>query len=948
MALQRLARMKGIVGILATVALGLAAAGSRGLAQDVARPDGKDPSAEEARLVEVSPLATETPYETLLVGVAEPSPQEWSMSTPQPGQYVVTLNMTPGERGTDRFGYGDGDLRAFVEFQRPRPWSGQSKAFRITVPEGQARTQMFLDGKMSLRRVDIARVTRPVATPDGRIRQLAESSNRTVLRPAQNAPGKPACVILAPREGVEAKWARELGASVGIEVADEPEIILPFPASPMAKDRADCNLILLSAGTGGPLTQALRRAAQIGENRAIPGEGGYVIRTIARPFRGKANVIVISGGGEKGLAAGIRAFAPEVEPQSGDLVWNRFLLESPGDRWRDLRPSVYQMPDDDDRWSAWAEETAKPIAATDIRTYLTATVNFGSHYWRTGNVRFADLFKERMFRMERERIYARSGSDDSHMYLGSLLRTWDRVEEAPVFSVEDRLRITNYLLQCGEGRGSFERAYTKHFTQYSGPVRMRQNHQTFLAAGMLQAALYFGRHYDLGRAAIWQSWCDDTVLNATAWGHAAEDSPLYEPMVFAHVARMLHDQGISTRGHEATRHWPEAALRFAALRDSFGLSASYGDCGDLADAGHLSHFAVMRDDWDWPAAQFLIDNAIRGYRHVLVNRTTGPGSPEYAYVQGSTDVGGLLPPSDPAKARKALEFLSGLAAVPMTEGFWRYMTGQVGNEAFWARHRRPEAIPYARTADKIQFRSGWAVSDEYLLLETLGWANHGHLDLGAIVQYCQGGRLWLVDAGYDNLGPEHHSTLEVVRNGQPSFGHYEGETGRWGDFRTGPQMLEITRLEAEQGFQLACRARSMGGAAWERAIDGGNDRALCIADTVTADEPGEYVLNFRLRVLGRLEGKDGEWIVHQDGASLPVVLEMAEGDQVAVAPPMADAHNATGLLQYGRYYRFMQGVGPADALARNFPFTLEWRRTITLARGQRTIFRAMLGPSRKP
>ncbi len=73
-----------------------------------------------------------------------------------------------------------------------------------------------------------------------------------------------------------------------------------------------------------------------------------------------------------------------------------------------------------------------------------------------------------MFKMEDDAIYGTGGGKDSHMELYALMRGWDRVEESPVFSTAERLRITNYLLHCVEGPEGFGDTYGI-LHAYSGP-----------------------------------------------------------------------------------------------------------------------------------------------------------------------------------------------------------------------------------------------------------------------------------------------------------------------------------------------------------------------------------------------------------------------------------------------------------------------------------------------
>ena len=879
---------------------------------------------------------------------------QWVMPTPDAGQYVVSLFLFSGEKRPGRFGYIEGEAEhVSPEFREKGKWSPCVKAFRIDVPEGQKRTRMFITGvDVYFCRADISRITGPVRHASGQIETLADSSYRTVIRRPSGDKGKPACVVLAPKEGVEAELARQLGKNLDVPVALEPELKEPFPTFPAIEGATpDTNLILLSAGVGGPLVQAMRRAELIGENHAIPGPGGYVIRVVPRPFAGKGNVIVISAGDKAGLEAGIKAFKPRLDEATKELVYDTFLVDLPGERWAKLRPWWYTVRDNDPIWDKLRKELDLPFGGAKSyavsRAYIATTHEYARRYWLTGKLRWAEITKARLEKMIKDDIYGGEEGHDSHMELYGLLQAWDRVEEASIFSAEDRLRITNYLLnRCVEGNEGFGRAYAG-YREYSGAVRMRHNHQTILGAGLMQAYLYFGRLYGLGRASMWRAYCDDLILNGTWWGHAPENSPNYELRTFLEVADMLHYQGLSTKGQEGTRNWPLAAARFLAVRDSFGLPACYGDCWDWSEFGSLQFFEMMRDEWDWPAAQFAIDRVIRGLRQA--DPTSDAAEALYAYLHGSTDVGGLLKPPDPAKLAEALKPLTGLVALPMTEGYWKYMTGQVGNKDFWDKVGRPEPIPYDKTADKVIYRGGWGTGDEYLLLETIGWADHGHMDLGTISQYCQGGRLWIVDYGYNNVGPEHHSTLEVKRDGKAAWGQFKGIDSRWGDFRSGPQVFEIVKLDCGQPatsspttlpaaagpFTIVCQAKGMAGATWERSISGGDGKPLVIRDTLTADEPGQYEIVFRLRLLGSVEGEKGKWTARQKGASLPLTLDVAEGDEAAIAKWLPDDH-ARDAGAYGRVPFVDKG---------GIPKTLEWRRTIKLAKGEVTSFSARLGPA---
>ena len=278
----------------------------------------------------------------------------------------------------------------------------------------------------------------------------------------------------------------------------------------------------------------------------------------------------------------------------------------------------------------------------------------------------------------------------------------------------------------------------------------------------------------------------------------------------------------------------------------------------------------------------------------------------------------------------------------MGQGYYDYLSGAISQRTFWKRHPKPTNPPYDRTADKIQYRSGWEPDAEYLLFDALGWANHGHMDLGTLVQYCEGGRLWIVDGGSENTAARHHSTLDVSRDGEPAWRKFKGEAGRWGDFRDGPQMMEVlnqrpTSPGTPGTFEFTCRARNVAGATWVRRVSGGGGDQLVVQDTLTAEKPGRYELHFRLRLLGAVSGTGGQWKVDQKDRKLAVLLDAHGGDETSLAPWEPDSHTQ----DEGRYpwYPFVDDDGR--------PKTIDWHREVTLESGQKTTLTARLGPSQE-
>jgi len=925
----------------------------------------------------VSPLAMEAPYdgfamdnaretlatfERLGVTLAGKSPDgltwtldnwsrlEWVLPTPSAGRYMVSLLFQSGAKRPGKFGCVVGGKEYVTdEFKMPgRKFGHGIRAVLVRVPDGQTSTRMFVAGDgFCVRRVAFSRVTRALEHADGKLVKLAPASYRTVIRRGAQQPDRPACVVLVPPDAAQAEQARRLAQRLRVPTRAEPELKAPFPAHPLSEEAGpDTNLILFNGRHAGPLARAMARAA-ICSGR--PSKG-WRIRTIPRPFRGRANVIVLAAKEPAALAQACEALVGLVRGQNGERVYDKFLAFPPDPEQGGAPVHVRDSRGPDDPWwQKYEEKLTQPQGGIKAygaaRQYQHLVSRLANTYWTTGNERHAELCKGFLLKMAKERGFTTYGRGTAaHMALHVLVRGWDRVEQAAVFSDEERLRIVNYLLDCLASDQGFPR--DGFFTHYTGKTRMRHNHQTVLGLGMMTGYMCFSRLYELGLADWWKAGCDALIANATAWGHAPEDAPSYEPGGFQHVANMLHCQGLTAKGAKGTELWPQTLLRFVATIDSFGFPAAYGNCWTSFKSGAIGFVDLMAEDWGWPARQFIADHRIRGFRHA---RPTDPIAGEkYVAAAGSTEVGGTRPPSDPRVVEEVLKPLLGLAAVPMGRGYYGFLAGQVGNELAWQQHEKPRVPPYEKTADKIQYRSGWGPQHEYLLFDTIGWACKSHMDLGAIIHYCAGGRLWIVDSGYAHKGLAYHSTLELARDGQSAWKERKNPGSlRWaGLLYEGQKLMEVVHLQPRRAgragpFRFTCRVNDHAGATWERTVSGGAGKGLQIEDVVTAEKPGEYEAVVRFRFLGELAGKAGRWRVRQIGAELPVALQTVGGDQLSVAPfqpePRSDSVHSTG-----RYpgYAFLEDE-------RGEPVTLQWTRTVRLEPGRKTVFRATLGPPRK-
>jgi hypothetical protein len=500
-----------------------------------------------------------------------------------------------------------------------------------------------------------------------RIEVLAESSYQTEIR---SSDGRPRAVVVAPRGSVEERIGRTLAKKWELPLIEEPQVLQPLPHYPFKDIDSDTHLILLSAGQGGPVVQALRRATWIVEDERVPGEGGYAIRTIPRPFaRSSANVIVLAGGDETALRKASEVFAPSKD-EAGNLVFDKFLTMQPGPKWQAVRSRWYELKTDDP-WFEYYRKIAREQSFNG-RAYGIHLAQIADRYWLSGNDEFARIYKELIDR-QLFGTFSEGSSNSDHMGLFYLVRSWDRIENSPVFSPEDRLRITNYILDCIDGWQGYPVRSCFSAARLTYPLRVRQNHWVILSNGMTQGYLYFWRLYGLERAEEWMRWAEDIAADALGWG-GPEDSANYQLRTFAEVSRHYRWQGLSTRNQPGTEHWLEYARRFIAIHDNFAMPSTFGDsytthamylpdgriCGDDVELhtyrdGLIEWLVALDEDWDFAPARWMLDRVIKqrrklnedGYNPVTVDLDLEPQrnkgidvtTAEFAWLFGSNSVG---------------------------------------------------------------------------------------------------------------------------------------------------------------------------------------------------------------------------------------------------------------------------------------------------------------------
>ena len=316
-------------------------------------------------------------------------------------------------------------------------------------------------------------------------------ANVTVVKPAGGS-----------YDGEAARIAEAIRGSSGVAVPvvsdDSPAAAVPVAG----------NLIVLgNRSTNRTIGELYTRYFTLLDLR-YPGPGGTVVRTLHNPFGDGWNVVFVGGSDAEGVRAAAEVFVQELRPAGG----------GPG------RLSVGYL--------AETRLGTGVTVPTDLRQFETweASAGYGSvgyfgwnslskrlaMYYMTGDpfqarefIRLAfpdEQAKQEIAGIDGERIENKDEplSGPYHYNAHLMILYWDLVEESPVFTDEERLRVTNAFakqLRHRAGEGIYGLA--------EPPPAVGSRHGQWAAISLYCLGRYFQRDYP---HPIWQHCCDAAAL----------------------------------------------------------------------------------------------------------------------------------------------------------------------------------------------------------------------------------------------------------------------------------------------------------------------------------------------------------------------------------------------------------------------------------------------------
>ena len=636
------------------------------------------------------------------------------------------------------------------------------------------------------------------------ITQLKEMYLRTELV----RDGRASCVIAVPDDPEYGVLAESVAAAIKAAYGAAPPI---KRASEMSDAEISAtNVISLGIFSVNEVTEKLYLQWFVRYDYNWPGgENDYVIRTVHNPWLTGKNIVFVGSLSPAGWEAAVKRFTEILGESPGGAVGP--IIEVSKDGAKPPAPSAKSV-----------EGIEKQIDGyTDYYSFASRVPSYGNSYFMTGQPAYARLYLKAMRKLDELR--PKDNVTDSHG-CKYLLREFDRIEEGPAFSDEERLELTNILHRFA--------SQTRYATE-TIPARTASGGNNWEAMLASYTGLYFARYYpDLAVGKKILANMDRYYEPDMVSWKPPEDCPGYgNSTVIRSYLWALHRPDMRYIENGLLR---EICDHNMLITNNLGRASGIGDTGSGLGSGDVSDKYLVDA---YPLAAWLYKDG--RYLWWLDRHGGGPGTT--AHRQGVTTGYCWVPPE--IVARKRPDELLGIARSPLEE--WIYQRRGVSTylKVPW---EQAHTFPIDECYDKVSFRDGFEEDDEYLCMSGFGYGYHSHPDANAIVNYSDEGQTFLYDNGYMIFQPSEHNTVIVLKDG-------------W----AGP-IPELARVTAQAdlddvGF-LESRLDDYNGLRWDRTVIWAKRRYFLVVDDLECVEPGNYSFHCIWRVQGKADLDGRRWV----------------------------------------------------------------------------------------
>ncbi|MFW5866325.1 MAG: hypothetical protein ACOCX2_00825, partial [Armatimonadota bacterium] len=567
------------------------------------------------------------------------------------------------------------------------------------------------------------------------------------------------------------------------------------------------DLIVLGNLATSRASEFLYRRYYTFEDLYFPGAGGWVLRPVVNPLGDGANLLVVGASDAAGLETATARLLDELAGAEGALQVDLQVETGEGYAGHQYFPWPATTP--------WRE------------------IKHAADYHKSGDIEHAQAYRDYVL----SNWFDPDHRDWSHLFYITKTLSWEMMHTAPVFSDEERLQLTNELLEHMRGDQGYD---------YGGlrDERMiRENHGTRAARAFYFGWRHFARYYPEHMPAeltLWRRKLESFWTLCLSTSRSREDS------LSQHALGGSMDNALDIAFMEpewSGDFWASDLPRLMGERcitisNNMGQTVMLGDTDGKDYATSIfSKLAYALNDGRYT---YMIDR--RGLR------VTSTDEPMRGFVTG-------VQPELP-------EDHLGLHVAPADRLYYdtelRYTMGVTLEEAF----------------DKLAFRSGFDADDEYLMLDGVSGGTHSYDDVNTIGEFSDNERRWLIEM--DRLkGPSmaFHNGVTVAADGLGALKH--GQAARL----TGS-------AEGDGWAWTATTVPRYNGVDWNRHVLWLSDELVFVLDEMKANEPAEYSFVLGWRSIGEPSLSPGVFEARQDGVSRAgIFLDPGEIVKAATVSP---------------------------------------------------------------
>ncbi|MFQ6130451.1 MAG: hypothetical protein ACE5R4_00295 [Armatimonadota bacterium] len=641
------------------------------------------------------------------------------------------------------------------------------------------------------------------------IRKVRELSRETML--VDN--GQPAGAILIP----ELADYRPLGTKIQARIEELTGARLPVVTS-LEEVPKGGSIIALGSMMKNDLVARLHFNRYVRVDAASPGPGGYVIWTVAEPYGLELgqNVVVVAGSDPAGKSAAVEAFCRLLKADGRTIELPYLHTVFPK---RTIKPEDREVPRGE-----WGFDIDRNRWAGFSKWYLPK-------WLETGDLEVAELARKEVLMVADRYLedpYFQTAWDTYEVGWA-----WDSLEEAPVFSDADRLKITNALL-------AYLHMRPQETSDWSRMVpRLAQNptwnHQAKGLSGVYTTGRYFRRFYP-------------------------EEDARYDYYLSA-ARNAFEQQALYSKPQENSGNYWLITMRFALSYYLGEWDMTFFENGALRR--YAQYFATVCNNKGWLSGFGDTYYCYHGAAPRVISGT-GIGDPSLAFWYYKD--GRILwwlehcnferyeplyhQDVEPIEWRELL----GVKVTPLERGLYDRRT----RLALWgsggsATDSPVGEVAYEETFDKISFRDSWDPEGQYMLLEGNGRGIHSGNATNQICKLSLLGEDLLIGSCYSQNNIRRNDSVVVVKDAHIDDPEVKGQApwpfAQWASLRRKYPCYAALEALADlprTGFSRTS-LRDYQGTDWHRNIFWLKGQYFALIDEVVAREPGTYYVesNFK-------------------------------------------------------------------------------------------------------